>query len=251
MNVRSTIILLSLAATVVSCSSLKHAAKYKQPTQDETLVYHFSKQATYTKPEQVIAETPVKVSQSNKTSITNHNKVIQAATAHLTKYTTPTPQSIAVVNAEALQLKQIKYAILLDVPAEELTNIELYNFLDEWYGVRYRFGGTSKKGVDCSSLMQHIYTNVYGKELPRTAITQYQSTQRIVKEELQEGDLIFFHTTRSGISHVGMYIGNNRFVHASCSKGVTISNLTESYYANAYRGSGRHISKAEATALSK
>ncbi len=143
------------------------------------------------------------------------------------------------VNAEKFDKKQIKYALLLDVPVETITNKDLYNFIEEWYGTRYVFGGTSKRGIDCSSLMQKIYNNVFYKDIPRTAVTQYRETQRILKSELQEGDLIFFHTTRSGISHVGLYLGNDRFIHASSSKGVTISNLNEKYYVSAFRACGR------------
>ncbi len=134
---------------------------------------------------------------------------------------------------------QIKYSIALDVPAESITNLSLYQAIEEWYGTRYRFGGTSKKGIDCSSLMQKLYTAAYNVEIPRTAVTQYHATKRLTQDDLQEGDLIFFHTTRSGISHVGFYLGNRRFIHASSSRGVVISNLDESYYVKAYRGAGR------------
>jgi cell wall-associated NlpC family hydrolase len=143
------------------------------------------------------------------------------------------------VNGEALSMLQIKYSIALDVPAENITNFSLYQAVEEWYGTRYRFGGTSKSGIDCSSLMQKLYAAAYNLEIPRTAVTQYQATKRLTQDDLQEGDLIFFHTTRSGISHVGFYLGNRRFVHASSSRGVVISNLDESYYVKAYRGAGR------------
>lgn len=140
---------------------------------------------------------------------------------------------------ENSSMLQFRYAMMLDVPVEEITNFSLYSFVDEWYGTRYRFGGTTKNGIDCSSFTQKLYAATYGIEIPRTAITQYGVCKKITKSELQEGDLIFFHTTRKGISHVGVYLGNDRFVHASSSRGVVISNLTESYYVNAYRASGR------------
>lgn len=147
--------------------------------------------------------------------------------------TSPTPP------VENSSMLQFRYAMMLDVPVEEITNFSLYHFIDEWYGTRYRFGGTSKSGVDCSSFTQKLYAATFGLEIPRTAVTQYSSCKRISREELREGDLLFFHTTRKGISHVGVYLGNDRFVHASSSRGVVISNLTESYYVNAYRGCGR------------
>ncbi len=134
---------------------------------------------------------------------------------------------------------QLKYAAKLEVEASLIKNTLLYQNIENWYGTRYVFGGTSKRGVDCSSLMQHLYKSTYGFEIPRTAVTQYRATIRLTKEELQEGDLVFFHTTRSGISHVGFYLGNSKFVHASSSRGVVISSLNENYYVNAYRGGGR------------
>ncbi len=140
---------------------------------------------------------------------------------------------------ENSSMLQFRYAMMLDVPVEEITNFSLYSFIDEWYGTRYRFGGTTKNGIDCSSFTQKLYAATYGIVIPRTAVTQYGACKRISKEELQEGDLIFFHTTRKGISHVGVYLGNDRFVHASSSRGVVINNLSESYYVNAYRASGR------------
>lgn len=140
---------------------------------------------------------------------------------------------------ENSSMLQFRYAVMLDVPVEEITNFSLYHFIDDWYGTRYRFGGTSKSGIDCSSFTQKLYAATYGLEIPRTAVTQYASCKRVSREELREGDLLFFHTTRKGISHVGVYLGNDRFVHASSSRGVVISNLNESYYVNAYRGSGR------------
>jgi len=145
---------------------------------------------------------------------------------------------------ENSSMLQFRYAMMLDVPVEEITNFSLYHFIDDWYGTRYRFGGTSKSGIDCSSFTQKLYASTYGIEIPRTAVTQYSACKRIEKDDLREGDLLFFHTTRSGISHVGVYLGNNRFIHASSSRGVVISNLNESYYVNAYRASGRFETEA-------
>jgi hypothetical protein len=134
---------------------------------------------------------------------------------------------------------QIKYAEKLGVNPSEIKNIKLYKAIESWYGTRYCFGGTSKRGVDCSSLMQHLYKEAYGKAIPRTAVTQHGASERITQDELKEGDLVFFHTTRSGISHVGFYLGNRKFIHASSSRGVVISSLDESYYLPRYRGAGR------------
>ena len=110
--------------------------------------------------------------------------------------------------------------------------------MDEWYGTRYRLGGTSKSGIDCSALMQIFFSAVYGIALPRTAREQHGASQKIGREELQEGDLVFFNTT-GGISHVGVYLHNNKFYHASSSGGVTVSDLDEDYWRRRFMGAGR------------
>jgi hypothetical protein len=134
---------------------------------------------------------------------------------------------------------QFKYAILMDMPVEALNNLKLFSFIDEWYGAPYRFGGSSKAGVDCSAFTGNLMTSVFGVGLPRMAKDQYSACEHLGKEEMAEGDLVFFHTTRKGISHVGIYLGNNKFVHASVASGVTISDMTDGYYARAFRAGGR------------
>ncbi len=139
---------------------------------------------------------------------------------------------------EACKALQFKYAQLLDLEIEGVSNFMMFGFIDEWLNIRYRYGGTTKKGIDCSALTGLLFGAVYGFALPRTAREQYQASERVSKENLQEGDLVFFNT-RGGISHVGVYLANDRFVHASSSQGVTISDLNDQYYASKYIGAGR------------
>lgn len=139
---------------------------------------------------------------------------------------------------ENLSQIQVKYSILLNTPAEEVKNTKMFEFIDEWYGTPYRLGGTTKKGVDCSAFSQFLFASVYGFSIPRTAREQYNLTARISRTELKEGDLIFFNT-RGGISHVGIYLQNNKFVHASTSGGVMISNIFDEYWARKFVGVGR------------
>ena len=115
--------------------------------------------------------------------------------------------------------------------------MNLLQIIDEWMGVRYRLGGTNKAGVDCSALMQTFFTALYGISLPRTAKEQYNLSRKVSRTDLREGDLVFFNTT-GGISHVGMYLQNNRFIHAS-SAGVTISDLFDDYWMRRFIGVGR------------
>jgi hypothetical protein len=138
---------------------------------------------------------------------------------------------------ETAQKLQFKYALILDTEVEMVKNINLVSLIDEWMGTRYRLGGTSKSGIDCSAFMQVLFAGIYGIALPRTAREQFNNSQRISRTELKEGDLIFFNTT-GGVSHVGMYLQNNKFVHAS-SSGVTISDIFDEYWVRRFVGVGR------------
>jgi lipoprotein Spr len=138
---------------------------------------------------------------------------------------------------EAASPLQLKYAILLNTEVENVPSTELLKKIDEWYGTRYCMGGTTSRCIDCSAFMQILFASVYGISLPRTAREQYKNTTRISRTELQEGDLVFFNT-RGGVSHVGFYLQNNKFVHAS-TNGVMISDLFENYYLRRFVGVGR------------
>ncbi len=147
---------------------------------------------------------------------------------------------------------QRKYAEIIGVPADSLTNNELYEFIDEWMGVTYLMGGETKDGIDCSSFTQRLYTKVYDIYIERTAEKQYNSkyTDKFtVKENLREGDLMFFEGVGSktnAITHVGMYLGNNKFVHSTsvrngAEKGVKISDITHSFWNRRFVCGGRRI----------
>ncbi len=135
---------------------------------------------------------------------------------------------------------QFKYAMLTNREVELISNFSLYSFIDEWWATRYRFGGTTKKGIDCSAYTGTLLREVFGLAVPRTARAQYGICEKISREDLQEGDLVFFNT-RGGVSHVGVYLGNNYFTHSSCSHGVTISSLDENYYSKRFISGGRVI----------
>lgn len=134
-----------------------------------------------------------------------------------------------------------KYSSMIDVMPNQISNVMLYRFIDEWYGVKYRMGGTTKKGVDCSAFVQHLYQYVFGYDILRTACLQFKESKKIDKEDLKEGDLVFFRVHTSRISHVGVYLRNNFFVHSASSKGVSIANLSNSYWSKYFAGGGRIV----------
>jgi hypothetical protein len=136
---------------------------------------------------------------------------------------------------------QFKFAILENATVEELDNPKLLSFMDYWYGAPYHYGGMSRDGIDCSGFAFLLMSSVYSlASLPRTAKEQYESSRHIRRDELQEGDLVFFHTLgrRRAVTHVGVYLRNNKFIHASVS-GVMISDLSDGYYEKHYVGAGR------------
>lgn len=96
-------------------------------------------------------------------------------------------------------------------------------------GVPYSFGGTTPYGFDCSGFTRYVFNQV-GMSLPRMADEQYYAGTPIPKSQLAPGDLVFFETYEPGPSHVGIYIGNGQFIHASSSRGVTVSSIYDPYY---------------------
>ncbi|MGL5430390.1 MAG: C40 family peptidase [Vibrio sp.] len=104
------------------------------------------------------------------------------------------------------------------------------NVFSEWQGVPYRLGGNNKRGVDCSAFVQQAYRDAWQLSLPRTTASQAQTGTRIAHHQAQYGDLVFFKTSHTNI-HVGIYLGNQQFMHASTSKGVIISRIDNQYWA--------------------
>jgi len=110
-------------------------------------------------------------------------------------------------------------------------------------GAPYRYGGSSKQGTDCSGLICNVYASAAKKLLPRSTREQFQTGTPVGKDELQFGDLVFFNTTGRKPSHVGIYIEDDLFAHASVVSGVTISSLESTYYKNRYVGARRVVSE--------
>ena len=168
-------------------------------------------------------------------ALSNPTKKIEPGFAVKKETVSSTSTSTSSVSIENADVLQFKFSLLLDTEVEMIQNLWLLKQVDEWLGIRYRLGGSTKSGIDCSALMQTLFTSIYGISLPRTAREQFQVSTRISREDIKEGDLIFFNTT-GGVSHVGLYIQNNKFVHASSTGGVTISDLDEDYWSRKFIG---------------
>ncbi len=108
-----------------------------------------------------------------------------------------------------------------------------------YQGARYRSGGTSRGGFDCSGFTRYVYAK-YGVSLPHSSAAQARVGRPVPRGQLKPGDIVYFHTYRRGPSHVGIYTGNNKFVHASThGRGVVVDSLGSSYYASRYMGARR------------
>ncbi|WP_318526636.1 NlpC/P60 family protein [Vibrio natriegens] len=119
-------------------------------------------------------------------------------------------------------------------PAKTLASKpELLQFYNEWHGTPYRLGGTQKSGIDCSAFVQKAFVEAYQLALPRTTRQQSKQGVELGWNEAKQGDLVFFKTRRTTY-HVGIYLGNKQFMHASTSKGVIISRIDNPYWASKF-----------------
>ncbi|WP_108822745.1 C40 family peptidase [Dysgonomonas sp. Marseille-P4361] len=130
---------------------------------------------------------------------------------------------------------------LSNLDKDDDENMPLYAESSLWLGVPYRGGGLSRKGVDCSGFAFLMYQKVYGKKIPRsTADLSRMKMKKVSKNDLQTGDFVFFATSsKNKINHVGIYLKDGYFVHASTSKGVIVSHLYEDYYRRTWKKGGR------------
>ena len=138
------------------------------------------------------------------------------------------------------ELARASIRLGIDIDMED--NHALYVESSKWIGTPYRSGGTTKRGVDCSGLTSAIYSTVYRQELKRNSDDQRKKDCRKVKKgKLREGDLVFFHNGRKKkkATHVGLYLKDQKFIHASTSHGVIISTLDEEYWKKHWLSGGR------------
>ena len=113
--------------------------------------------------------------------------------------------------------------------------------LSRWMGVPYKLGGETEDGIDCSAYTMLIYKNSIGRQLPRSSAEQFTLGGAVEYQDLKFGDLVFFNTTGESASHVGIYMGDDLFAHASVSLGVTVSSIESPYYKKRYEGARRIV----------
>lgn len=132
---------------------------------------------------------------------------------------------------------------VLGISISDASLLDFYREAADWLGTRYRRGGMSRKAVDCSGFTNIIYKNVFGQQLDRvsTVIAKNVKESILDKDDLEPGDMVFFSTFgKKYINHVGIYIGEGKFIHASIKKGVIISRLDEGYYSKVWKKGGRN-----------
>lgn len=145
-------------------------------------------------------------------------------------------------SAPRLDYKALAQAsVRLGVDIELTDNHKLYINAAEWIGTPYRPGGDSKRGTDCSGLVSQLYKKVYRTRLSRSTDGQLKESNQISRRNLREGDLVFFtsRASRKKVAHVGIYLKDGKFIHASTSRGVIVSSLKEKYYTQYWLCGGR------------
>lgn len=130
---------------------------------------------------------------------------------------------------------------IMGVALSATSNMKLFHFVYDWIGTPYHFGGSSRKGIDCSAFTKELYSEVFNLDIRRNSRDIFSMVSPVSKDDLKEGDLVFFKIHSRRISHVGVYLGNGRFAHAS-SRGVAISSLDDAYYSRYFYKGGRLLS---------
>lgn len=135
------------------------------------------------------------------------------------------------------------FSQIMGIALSATSNLKLYQFVYDWIGTPYRLGGDTKKGIDCSGFSAEVYSKVFNTVIGNNSRNIFSMVNPVDKDELKEGDLVFFKIGSRSITHVGVYMGNNKFAHASSSRGVMISDLDENYWKRYYYKGGRMLNE--------
>ena len=161
---------------------------------------------------------------------------ILAAQAQTKNVPTPAPDK----SDDQESLAKDYLSQVMGVALKATSNVKLFQFVYDWIGTPYRFGGSSKKGIDCSAFTKELYTQVFNMDIKRSSRDIFSMVTPVGKDDLKEGDLMFFKIHSRSITHVGIYLGDGRFVHAA-NKGVAISNISDEYYSKYFYRGGRML----------
>src|SRR3569623_774074 len=139
---------------------------------------------------------------------------------------------------EEQSLAKDYFSQIMGVALSNTSNVKLFQFVYDWIGTPYHFGGSSRKGIDCSGFTKELYSKVFNLTIKRNSRDIFSMVNPVSKDDLQQGDLVFFKIHSRSISHVGIYLGDGKFAHAS-SRGVAISSLEDGYYNRYFYKGGR------------
>lgn len=149
-------------------------------------------------------------------------------------------QNPVITIAPAAEIPEEFYSKKLGIRFKGTVDKDLIETVSKWLGTPYRYGSSSRKGTDCSGFVTRIYSDVYGIDLSRSSRSMFGDVQRIKKNDLRTGDLVFFKRgSKAPISHVGIYLKNGKFVHSATSSGVMVSSLNEPFFRKSYYAAGR------------
>lgn len=131
------------------------------------------------------------------------------------------------------------YSGIFGYQIDKIVNPALFKAVNEWLGTTYCYAGNSKRGVDCSGFVSALYKNVFDIDLEGCSTDIFNGAKSLNRNQLKEGDLVFFRIRKKKVSHVGVYLGQHKFAHASVHDGVIISDLDEDYYRKCFYKGGR------------
>jgi lipoprotein Spr len=155
-------------------------------------------------------------------------------------FATEPDNAVKAVDREQQQLEWcFTFSNMMGYNISYINNPRIYKVSGEWLGVPYKYSGKSRNGIDCSGLVCELYRGCYNIPLSGSAQDLYRSSVPVLRKELREGDLVFFKIKKNKVSHVGIFLGQNKFIHATLQRGVIISDLNEAYYSKYYFSGGR------------